>query len=98
MRSAVLAILLAVVWSGFVSGQAPRQCIRLRIDLPQNESRDISAAEGRATAAVILEDGDDVREFYLDLTIRDLQSGIVLVSIRPDRDRDEKVDEFDLQA
>jgi hypothetical protein len=71
----------------------------LRIDIPQQDaSREIGTPEGRATAVVQIKDGDEYPTFYLDLIVRDVASGLVLVTIRSDRTSDTTVDEFELRA
>jgi len=93
-RLTVLAFALALCGPASLSGQAV-QCIRARIDLPTGEPTEIKTREGRRTAKLSLQEGDSYRGFFLDLAIRDLTGGIVLVSVR-DADNEERVvDEFE---
>jgi hypothetical protein len=99
-----LATIVAILMTTSVvatPAQSP-QCVTLRIEFqsddPDEGTRTISTAEGRATAAVQLGSGDTHRDFYLDLMILDRVSGFVLVSIRNDRNSDRIADEFELQV
>ena len=94
---AVLMVMLTVSAST-IPAQSP-QCITLQVEFTDDtEPRQVSTAEGKATAGVQLRLGDDYRDFYLDVTIRDLASGLVLVSVREDRNSDRVVDEFELMV
>jgi hypothetical protein len=95
---AVLTVLMAISGST-IPAQTP-DCITLRIEIPDergNKIREISTPEGKATAGVQIRDGDEYPTVYLDLTVRDLASGLIRVSIRDDQDSDRVVDQFDLQ-
>ena len=100
-RLAILVPLLIVISDAAVPAQT-RQCVTLRIETPVDDPDEgifeISTAEGRATAGVQLAQGDEYRDFYLDIVVRDPDSGLVLVSIRNDRNSDRVVDEFELRA
>jgi hypothetical protein len=72
-------------------------CVELRVEFPDSTTHDLSTPEGRATAKLSLSHGDSYREFFVDLTIRDLASGRIQASIRDSRRPDSPVlDEFDL--
>ena len=87
----------AMMASGAVTAQS-QPCITLRIHFPQDgTSREISTREGAATAQLQLQHGEEYRDFYLDLTVRDRPSGMVHVSIRVDRNSD-PIDQFDLRV
>ena len=94
---ALLTALMAISGSS-LPAQTTLQCITLRIEFPdEGKTREVSTPEGKATAAVQIKDGDEYPTVYLDLTIRDLASGLIRVSIRDDQNSDRVVDEFDLQ-
>jgi hypothetical protein len=93
-RLAVAVTLCMAVFGPAIPAQSP-QCIALRIELPDGSHVDAPTPEGKATAGVQLKDGDDYRDFFIDLAIRDL--GPVTASIRGSRDSDGPVlDDFDL--
>ena len=90
----VLALLL--VTSGSTHSAQTTHCITLRMEFPE-QTREMSAPDGKGTTAVQIKHEDRYPTFYLDLTVRDSAAGVVGVSIRDDKDSDRVVDEFDLQ-
>ena len=97
MRGAAAVLVLALA-AGLMARAQARQCVTLRIDIPQHDtSREISTPEGKATAVVQIKDADRYPTFYLDLIVRDVTTGLVLVTIRTDRTSERAVDEFELR-
>src|SRR5688572_16358046 len=93
-RLMVFGVLATALSQSSVATQAS-QCIALRIDLPTGRPQETRTGEGRRAVGVQLPDGQDYRDFYLDLTIRDLALGVVLVTIRDD---ERQLDEFEIRA
>jgi hypothetical protein len=94
VRLLAVLVTLLMISSSTIAAQS-LHCIRLQVEFPDDaEPRQVSTAEGKATAGVQLRLGDDYRDFYLDLTIRDLASGLVSVAVREDRNSDRVVDEY----
>jgi hypothetical protein len=93
-RPMMLVILSTALSQSPVATQAS-QCIALRIDLPTGKPQESRTGEGRRAVGVQLQDGQDYRDFYLDLTIRDLSLGVVLVTIRDD---ERQLDEFEMRV
>ena len=74
------------------------QCIALRIYIPQADAtREFITPEGTATANLQIKDGEKYPSFLLDLTVRDLAAGLVLVTVR-DQESGRTLDKFELRA
>ena len=89
-----LLVLLTAMTASTVATQAS-QCIALGIDLPTGKPQVIRGGEGRRAVGVQLKDGPDYRDFHLDLSIRDVSSGLVFVTIR---EGDRELDTFEMRV
>jgi hypothetical protein len=98
MRCAAIVATLMIGSVPAVRAQTP-SCLRLRIETGDRNPPALSTPEGTATASVSLKDGDDFRQLFIDLVIRDHASGVVHASVRDGRAPDSPVlSEFDVSV
>jgi hypothetical protein len=98
----VVAALLTLFFEPTLSAQTTPQCIALWLEVEDENSvvhsREIRTPEGKAAMAVQAKRGEQHPRVYLDLDTIDGASGLVRVSVRPDKTSDAVIEEFDLQA
>lgn len=95
MRWVIIATLSIIASAPTIWAQSPL-CVGLRVQTAPDATREFGTLEGKATASVMLKNGDSFTHFYIDLTIRDQTSGVVHASVRASREPGSPVlDEFD---
>lgn len=95
----IALVALLIIASGSTAGAQGPLCVALRVETPPDAKHEFSTLEGKATATVAWRTGERFNQFYIDLTVRDPDAGLIHVSVRGDRTPGSPVlDEFDIHV
>ena len=96
--AAIVLFLFCAVWTP--EAQATRRVVALRLELPNDEIRDLRTREGPRAVQIELMGALGWRSFYLDLTVQvEPETCSVLVAVRDSQRPDAaRLDEFELRG